>query len=291
MPPSVLDVLRKSAAYLAAKGVPEARLDAELLVARALNCDRLALYLAFDRPLAETELAACRAAIRRRARREPVQHILGDQAFRALTLEVTADTLVPRPETEEVVDHVLAEVDRLMTAGVAAPALLDLGTGSGCIALAVATERPAARVTAVDQSAAALAVARRNAVRAGASVRFLQGDWYAPLEAAERFHLIVSNPPYLTPVEWEAAQPEVRDFEPRAALVGGDDGLDAYRHILEDAPARLHPGGGVVVEIGHTQGEAVAAIARRAGFDDVRRERDMEGRERAVIARGAVRGG
>jgi release factor glutamine methyltransferase len=185
------------------------------------------------------------------------------------------------------VDAALAVLDAL-PAGTDARAL-DLGTGSGCIALALAQERPGLAVTAVDASEPALAVARDNARRNGLAerVRFVPGDLYAPLEPAREippgFHLIVSNPPYLTPAEWEAAPAEVR-AEPRRALVGGEDGLDFYRRIFSDAGTWLAPGGAVVVEIGWTQGDAVAGIAREAGFTSIITN-DLGGRERIVTAR------
>lgn len=283
-PPGLLDVLQRSTEYLAARGVEDARLDAERLAAHVLGVDRLRLYLDFERPLSEVELDALRKRVVRRGLREPLQQILGCQPFREITLRVTPDTLVPRPETEEVVDVALSELDRL---SLPVPRVLDLGTGTGCIAISVAVERPEARVTAVECSAPALAVARENAVSCGVAerLRLLSGDLFSPLAEGERFDLIVSNPPYLTPDEWRQAPPEVRDHEPKAALVGGDDGLACYRRMFGEAPQCLSPSGTVVVEIGATQGEAVAAIAREAGFRSVRVQQDLAGRDRVVVAR------
>jgi len=255
------------------------------LLAHGLKCDRVQLYLEFDRPLSEAELATCRGLIQRRGRREPLQYIVGDQPFREITLAVTQDTLVPRPETEEVVDHVLAATD--VAAGtIENPSVLDIGTGSGCIAISVAHERPSAKVTAVDLSGAALAVARQNATANGVAerVRFVEGDLFDPVPG-ERFDVIACNPPYLTEAEWDTAQPEVRDYEPRTALVGGDDGLDVYRRLFRAAQGYLNRGGTVVVEIGCNQGVTVLAIARDSGFDAVDLHADLGHRDRCVTAR------
>lgn len=281
---ALLDVVKLSAEFLEKKGVEDARLNAERLVAHALNCDRLALYLEFDRPLSEGELDAIRQLVARRGRREPLQHILGRQPFRELDLKVTAATLVPRPETEEVVEAALAQLDRIAARGIA-PTVLDLGTGSGCIALSVARERPGTRVLAVDVSAAALEVARENGLAAGlADVAFFEGDLFAPVTGQGPFHLIVSNPPYLTPEEWDGAAPEVKNFDPEGALVGGADGLALYRRIFAEGRPLLAPGGAVVVEIGMSQGEAVAAIANKESFERVTVARDLAGRDRIVCA-------
>jgi release factor glutamine methyltransferase len=288
-PPTLLAALRASADHLAARGVAEPRLDAERLFAHVLGVDRLRLYLDFERPLTPPERDALRAAIQRRGRREPLEYVTGRTGFRDLELGVGPGVLVPRSETEEVVEAALAV---LPAAGPLR--LLDLGTGSGCIALALLAERPDATAVAVDASEAALAVARANAANAGLADRvdFVMGDLYGPLDrpmagpldGGERFDLIVSNPPYLTPAEWAAAPPEVREHEPREALVGGDDGLQAHRRIFAGAADRLAPGGKVVVEIGHTQGPDVAAIAREAGFA-VEVRPDLAGRDRIVVAR------
>ena len=284
--PTVLAIVKMSTEHLAKKGVESARYEAEQLVAHTLGLRRLDLYLEFDRPVTKAERDRLRAALARRAKREPLQHILGNQPFREITLSVTADTLVPRPETEEVVGWALAEGDRIAAAKKAPPKVLDLGTGSGCIAISIACERPDWSVVAVDISTAALAVAEKNAVAAQVTdrVRFAHGDLFSPVATAGPFDLIISNPPYLTPEEWAAAQPEVRDFEPEQALVGGSDGLAVYRRIFSEAPAWLASGGTVVVEIGYAQGRAVSDIARQAEFS-VGIRQDMGGRDRAIIAK------
>jgi release factor glutamine methyltransferase len=281
-------VLAAHADRLAAAGVEEPRLEAERICAWVLATDRLRLHLDRERALAPAEAAAIAAAVARRAAGTPLAYLLGTQPFRGLMLRVGPAVLVPRPETEEVVG---AALEVLETVGDALPpgaprAALDLGTGSGCIALALAQERPGLIVTAVEASAEALEVARQNARDAGleTQVAFLHGDLYGPLAAGARFDLIVSNPPYLTPDEWDAAPPEVR-AEPRAALVGGADGLAVHRAVLAGAGARLCRGGAVVLEIGATQGDAVAGIARAAGFAQVDVRRDLAGRDRIVVAR------
>jgi release factor glutamine methyltransferase len=284
---TVPTALQAAAAALAARGIEAPRADAEWLLAHVLKAGRLTLLLAPERALSAPEREALADAVARRGDGEPLQHILGTQPFRGLDLAVGPDVLIPRPETEEVVDAALTVLDGLPE-GTAARAL-DLGTGSGCIALALAQERPGLRIMAVDASEAALAVARDNARRNGLAERvgFVSGDLYAALEPTREisrgFHLIVSNPPYLTPAEWAAAPADVR-AEPRGALAGGDDGLDFYRRIFEGAGAWLAPGGAVVVEIGWTQGDAVAGIAREAGFSSIV-TKDLGGRERIVTAR------
>jgi release factor glutamine methyltransferase len=282
-PARLRDLLAEGAARLAAAGVEEPRLEAERICAWVLSTDRLRLHLDRERTLIAAQAAAIDGAVARRAAGAPLAYLLGTQPFRGLVLRVGPAVLVPRPETEEVVEAALAVLD---TMGGARRAALDLGTGSGCIALALAQERPGLIVTAVEASAEALEVARQNALEAGlgAWVTFLHGDLYGPLAADARFDLIVSNPPYLTPAEWDAAPPEVR-AEPRAALVGGADGLAVHRAVLAGAGARLRRGGAVVLEIGATQGGAVAGIARAAGFAQVDVRRDLAGRDRIVVAR------
>jgi release factor glutamine methyltransferase len=253
---------------------PTAALDAELLVAFVLGLGRAALAADPGRTLAPAELAALEALARRRLAGEPVAYLTGRREFWSLELEVTPDVLVPRPETELLAERTLAAV-----AGVARPAVLDLGTGSGAIALAVATERPDAAVTATDASTAALAVARRNAQRLGlANLRFLAGDWYAPLGGG-RFDAIASNPPYVA-----AGDPALAALahEPRLALVAGPDSLAALAAIIAGAAAHLAPGGRLLLEHGAGQGAAVRGMLGSAGFGDVRTWRDLAGLERVT---------
>lgn len=252
-------------------------LDAELLLAHALGTGRAALAAHPERPLAPAESAALEALAARRQGGEPVAYLTGRREFWSLDLAVTPAVLVPRPESELVVEMALAAL-----AGAARPAVLDLGTGSGALALAIARERPDAAVTAVDAGAEALAVAAGNALRLGlAHVRFLRGDWFGPVSGL-RFDLVVANPPYLA-----AGEPALAALahEPRAALVAGPTGFEALARICAGAPAVLAPGGALVVEHGAGQGAGVRALLARAGFAHIATRRDLAGRERATQGR------
>jgi release factor glutamine methyltransferase len=264
------EVLRLSTAHLERHGSPTARLDAELLLGHALGLGRVELYTGFERPL---ELIA------RRAKREPVAYILGRWGFRGLDLDVDRRVLVPRPETELLVDRCLALLD-----GVAGPAVLDVGTGSGAIALALASELPEARVAGCDVSGDALEVARANGERLGVEVEWVASDMLAGVEG-RRFHLVVSNPPYVAAGEIEALEPEVRDWEPRGATVAGETGLEAIERLVAQAPAALEPGGALVLEVGAGQAAAVAALLEGAGLAGVGRDPDHAGIERIVWGR------
>ena len=253
---------------------PSAALDAELLVAHVAGIRRAALAADPDRPLAPGELLALESLSWRRLAGEPVAYLTGRREFWSLELEVTPDVLVPRPETELVVERALAA---LGDGG--RPAVLDLGTGSGAIALAIAHERPNAAVTATDVSAAALAVAKRNAVRLGLrNLRFLEGPWFDPL-AGGGFDVIASNPPYVA-----AGDPALAALahEPRNALVAGSDGLAAIGAIASAAPARLVRGGWLIVEHGANQGAAVRALFSAAGLAAVATWPDLAGHERVT---------
>jgi len=252
---------------------PTAALDAELLVARVLGICRASLAADPGRALAPEELFALESFARRRLAGEPVAYLTGRREFWSLDLEVTPDVLVPRPETELLVERALAVI-----AGLARPAVLDLGTGSGAIALAIASVRPDAAVTATDRSAAALAVAKRNAARLGfENVRFIHGDWFAPL-AGTRFDAIVSNPPYVA-----ADDPALVALahEPRLALVADAGGLASLATVTAGACAHLLPGGRLLLEHGAGQGSAVRDLLRAAGFAGVETRRDLAGHERA----------
>jgi release factor glutamine methyltransferase len=265
--------LAPAIARLRVAGVPAPATDARRLMAHALGVhpDRLTLHLA--EPLPPAVAARFEAAIAARATRRPLSQIIGRRLFWGRSFRVTSDVLDPRPETET-----------LIAAALRAPfsRVLDLGAGSGCILLTLLAERPAATGLGIDSSAAALAVARANAADLGLEARavFRQGDWCAGLD--ERFDLIVSNPPYVAAEEIAALAPEVRDWEPRAALVAGADALAAYRAICAAAPALLTPGGRLMVEIGPTQGDAVAALFTDAGLTAVTVLPDLDGRPRVV---------
>ncbi len=253
---------------------PSADLDAELLLAHVLGCSRAALAAAPERELDEKQAQALNGLAARRSDGEPVAYLTGRRAFWTLELEVTADVLVPRPETELLVETTLEELRT-----VARPAVLDLGTGSGAIALALASERPDALVTAVDRSAAALAVAARNAKRLQiGNVRLLQGSWYEPAGAA-RFHAIIANPPYVA-----AGDPLLAALahEPRPALVAGPQGLDALEEICAGAPSHLATGGLLIVEHGASQGAAVRKMMAGAGLRRVATLNDLAGLPRAT---------
>jgi release factor glutamine methyltransferase len=275
---TVGEVVRRSTAYLADRGVDTPRLDAELLLGNALGLSRLELYLEHDRPLEPSELDACREAVARRGRREPAAYILGEWGFRRLTLKVDRRALVPRPETEVVVDVCL----ELLTSA-PNPRVLDLGTGSGAIALAIADEHPGAAVTALDVSPDALELASENAGRTGLAgrVSFVHGDFAQHLPDGP-FDLIVSNPPYVAQGELAAADAEVRDWEPREALLGG---LAEARAIASAALGVLQPGGALVLEAAEQRAEATAEALRKIGYQDVTVVDDLAGRPRVVAAR------
>jgi release factor glutamine methyltransferase len=275
---TVGEVVRRSAAYLADRGVETPRLDAELLLGNALGLSRLELYLEHDRPLEPAELDACREVVARRGRREPAAYILGEWGFRRLTLKVDRRALVPRPETEVVVDVCL----ELLTSA-PNPRVLDLGTGSGAIALAIADEHPGAAVTALDASRDALDLASENAGRTGLAgrVSFVHGDFAERLPDGP-FDLVVSNPPYVAQGELAAADAEVRDWEPHEALLGG---LAEARAIASAALGVLQPGGALVLEAAEQRAEATAEALREIGYQDVTVVDDLAGRPRVVAAR------
>jgi len=263
--------------FFARGGVDAPRLTAEILLAHALSCDRVRLYLDFDKPLGAPELAAFRELVRRRAEGEPTAWLTGRREFLGRNFRVTPDVLVPRPETELVVEAALAVLP-------AEGAALDLCTGSGCIAVSLALGAPGARVVATDISPAALPVARENAAALGAKVEFREGDLFGPIPATERFDLIVSNPPYVPSGEIAGLSREVRK-EPRMALDGGRDGLELLRRIVSCAPSRLRPEGLLFLEMHETHAGPLPDLCRAAGFASARVERDLAGLPRWVVAR------
>lgn len=281
---TVARLLAVTGDYLAGKGVSSPRLDAELLLARTLGVDRVALYTDHDRPVSAAELDAYRELIARRARREPVAYLLGTAAFRYLELAVSPAVLIPRPETEELVDLVLDWLREHPILSPSAPAIADVGTGSGAIALSVASEAGVA-VLALDRSSEALEVARRNAERLGLTglVSFAERDLLDEVPAGS-LRVVVSNPPYVAEEDYAGLQPEVRDHEPRQALAAGPGGLDVYRRLVPQAAVALGPGGVLFLEIGADQAAAVQALALAAGFGDVEVRRDLSGKERLVRA-------
>ncbi len=266
--------------FFAQKGVDAPRLTAELLLASALGCDRVRLYLDFDKPLGDPELARYRELVRRRAEGEPTAYLVGAREFFGRRFAVDARVLVPRPETELLVEAALAALP-------AGGSALDLGTGSGAVAVSLALGRPGARVTAVDLSAGALEVARANAAALGAAVDFLEGDLFAPLPPGARFDVVASNPPYLPAGDLAGLQREVKR-EPRLALDGGADGLQVLRRIVEAAPRWLAPGGVLLLEMHESHLEPLPALCRAAGFERAEARRDLAGLPRLTVARMAA---
>jgi release factor glutamine methyltransferase len=285
---TTLVVARKAAEHLAANGIENARLDAELLLAAVLGTTRLDLYLQHDRPLTETELQAYRTSIRRRLKREPVQYILGDAAFRELTLKVDKRVLIPRPETEVLVGEVLKYLSSNGSASSSASLRgLDLGTGSGAIALSLLVEGPFEHVVATDVSADALAVARDNARRAGVGDRLELrcGSVWDSVGDNERFDVVVSNPPYVPDAARDGLQAEVRDWEPAVALFAGAAGTSLLHVIVDRAKQHINEGGLLALEVGEEQAESVAGRARTVGgFAWSRVVKDYTGRDRIVLA-------
>jgi release factor glutamine methyltransferase len=274
---TTLKVLTWTKEFLLAKGVVNARLEAEWLLCAVTGLDRVGLYLQYDKPLNESELAEYRTKVARRAKREPLQHILGSQEFCGLEYEVTVDVLVPRHDTEVLVSEAFVRHPN-------AASILDIGTGSGCIAVSLQKLFTKAAVTATDISEAALAVARRNAERHGVVIEFMAGSLFAPV-TGRRYDLVVSNPPYIPSADIESLDQEVRDYDPRSALDGGKDGLDIYRALIPSSIDFLNPEGWLLVEVGIGQAEEVVRLFRiSGGFREPEVTCDHGGIERTVGA-------
>ena len=281
MTQTVAEALNDAAAALSKAGVDSARLDARLLLAAALDCDAGHVLTARDRVLGPPAERRFADLLARRVRREPVAHLLGRREFWSLPFRVTADTLVPRPDSETVIEAALAAFPEDDSPS----RLLDLGTGSGCLLLALLSEWPDATGIGTDIVEAALTVARANAADLGLAARaeFVAGDWAAGV--AGPFDLVVSNPPYIETAALDDLMPEVRDYEPRRALDGGADGLDAYRVLLPRLPGWLVPGGVAVVEFGAEQELTLRGMAGAAGLTVERCAADLAGRPRALVLR------
>jgi release factor glutamine methyltransferase len=269
---TVAEALRTTAERLAEAGLSNPRADAEHLLSHVLVTTRAGLYAESRRELTEVERAALEPLVARRERREPLAYVLGEWGFRRLTLCVDRRALVPRPETEVVVERCLALLNGQME-----PRVLDVGTGSGAIALAIADEHPGASVTGIDVSEEALALATENAARTGLAVELRRHDLFAGLPSGP-WDLVVSNPPYVRPDELGALEPEVRRWEPRGALVGEG----ATEAVASGARGVLRPGGGLVLEVSDGDAGRVAALLRGLGYREVGVTRDLTGRDRVV---------
>lgn len=279
---NIAKILHWSTDYFQKKSVDAPRLNAELLLGRALGLSRVQLYVQFDRPLTEAELAAFKELVQRRAAREPLAYILGEREFYSLRFEVSPAVLVPRPETEELVERGLEHLRRL---NLAEPKILDVATGTGCIPIALLKNLPGARALAFDLSEEALALAQRNAAALGVAERaaWLRHDLFQPWPESLRgpFDLITANPPYVAESEWATLEPEVREREPKLALVPGPTGLEAYAALLPQLPARLAEEGLALLEIGMTQGPALLEMAKEFCTDlKARILPDLSGRDR-----------
>jgi release factor glutamine methyltransferase len=318
---TVLEAIQKSADFLAKKGVESPRLQTELLLAHLLKLPRMKLYLNFERVLTPAETDALRESVKRRGQREPLQHIVGSTSFCGFEITVNRHALLPRPETEMLAEAgwtFLAErrsptrrveIEQPLRAGseTGAPAALDFGTGTGCIAIALAAKCPGVKITAVDVSAEALALAKQNADanKVAERIEFLEGEGFAALSGlAERgrlarefdntntrasrprsFDLIISNPPYIPSAEIVTLEPEVRDYDPRAALDGGADGLDFYRKLAAEAKPFLRPDGKIMLEFGDGQAEAIKSIFENEKWIVEAVQEDYSHRARILIAK------
>jgi release factor glutamine methyltransferase len=277
---TLLEIIKRTTDFLEKRGVENPRLNAELVIGHALGLKRMQLYLQFERPLTEPELAKIRPLVKRRSDREPLQYIVGATEFSGLTLKVDRRALIPRPETEYFVELLMQRFPTPPST------VIDLGTGTGAIALALAKAWPAAEVTAVEKSEEALALARENATALGLDgrVRLLSSDWFSAVPPETRFELIVSNPPYLSDAETDETQPEVKGFEPKGALSAGGDSAKDLERIMRDAKAFLAPNGLLALETGIAQHARLQAFARTQGYARVESKQDLTGRDRYVLA-------
>ena len=283
---TVLEVIQRSTEFLGRKGVESPRLQIELMLAHVLQVPRLKLYLNFGRALEETELACLREMVKRRGDREPLQHIVGSTSFCGYEIKVSREALIPRPETELLAEHACTFLSELASQ---TPTVLDFGTGSGCLAVVLAARFTNAAVHAVDISESALAVAHENAARHGVSgrIQWYLGDGFTPLPTGLCFDLLMANPPYIAAAEIDTLAPEVRDFDPRLALDGGEDGLRFYRLLSEQGGARLKPAGRLMMEFGDGQEASLLEIFRPAWRIETV-QRDYSDRPRILIAQADV---
>ncbi|HTR43533.1 MAG TPA: peptide chain release factor N(5)-glutamine methyltransferase [Pseudomonadales bacterium] len=276
---TVLEAIQKSTEFLAKRDVESPRLQAELLLAHQLKLPRMKLYLNFERALTDDETNSYRELIKRRGQREPLQHITGSVSFCGYEIIVNRQALVPRPETE-----ILAELGWTFLSTLPSPTALDVGTGTGCIAIALAAKCPNAKVSAVDISPEALALANENVAKNNVQIEFLQGDGFAAVSKEMQFDLIISNPPYIASAEIETLEPEVRDFDPRQALDGGADGLDFYRMFAAQAKPFLKSDGKIMLEFGDGQAPAIREIFENEKWIVEAVKDDYSQRARILIA-------
>jgi release factor glutamine methyltransferase len=284
---TILTVLQWAQTYLQSKGISEPRPGAEVLLAHCLDCNRLDLYLRHDQPLTDDELSCYKRLLKRRLAHEPTQYITGHQEFWSLDFLVSPAVLIPRPETELLVEAVLEQVKRRDPGG-GALRILDVGTGSGILAVVLAKELPQARVIALDQSWPALMVARENARRHGAEqqIAWVLGDLVGPLALKAHFDVIVSNPPYVPTADWEQLPSDIKSFEPRLALDGGPDGLDVIRALVPEMQQLLRPEGLLALEVGQGQAGAVKELlADRGAYEPAAILPDYQRIGRVVLAR------
>jgi release factor glutamine methyltransferase len=295
---TVLEAIQRSTEFLAKKGVESPRLQTELLLAHLLKQPRMRLYLNFERALSPVEVNSFREFIKRRGQREPLQHIIGSTSFCGLELAVNRDVLIPRPETELLAERGWTFLNQLSTLRSSATqdgstikpqpfTALDFGTGSGCLAIALASKCPAAEVYAVEISPGALALARQNAARHDLAerIRFLQGDGFAPVPEGIQFDLIISNPPYIPSSDITTLAPEVRDHDPRRALDGGADGLDYGRRLAAESPRFLKPLGRLMLEFGDGQAERLRQAFQEQKWIVEAIEEDYTHQPRIMVAR------
>ncbi|MFO7765131.1 MAG: peptide chain release factor N(5)-glutamine methyltransferase [Pelovirga sp.] len=275
---TLLKLLRWMTGYFTEKGIDNPRLDAELLLAHQFGLDRVGLYLNYDRPLTSTELDQVRPLVKRRGRREPLQYVLGSTEFWSLQFRVSPEVLIPRADTEVLVEEALKYC-------AADGVLLDVGSGSGAVLISLLSELPAWRGVGIDISPGALEIARHNIAvhRLEDRAQLLEGDLAALPEGP--FDLIVSNPPYIPASQWNGLMPEVRDFEPSLALLGGADGLDCYRYLIEQVPVSLAPDGWLLVEIGADQAGQIRDLFFSSGLTDVFLRHDYGGNPRVIGGR------
>lgn len=284
---SILEILDKSTAYLSAKGVPDPKLDAQIMLAHSLGCKRLELFLRFDEPMTEQNLAPFRELVRRRAKREPLQHIIGSVDFFGVKIKCDSRALIPRPETEELCEIVAEE---LFPDHSAPLKILDLGSGTGAISLALAKTYPNSFVRAFDISEQALALAIENSELNGLSERvsFEKSDWYSKLNGENSggdFDMIISNPPYLSESELLNSEPEVKNYDPKNALVADDNGLAALKVVLKGAPDYLKENGILACECGCAQAQLLSDFAKSCGFSETSCRNDLSKRQRFLLAR------